>query len=50
MQTRGDVFFSAISGYIAMDTDGSVNVLATEISHGGEQSDYFDRRRVPTNC
>jgi len=48
-QTRGDAFFSAVSGSIVMDTDNSGNVLPTEISHGGEHSDDFDRRRAHTN-
>ena len=48
-QTRGDAFHSAESGSIVMDTNSSGNVLATDISHGGEHADDFDRRRVHNN-
>ena len=49
VQTRGDAFCLAISGSAIVDANRSGNILATEMSHGGEHSDDFDRRRVPTN-
>ena len=48
-RTRDDTFYSAINGSIAMCSEDKGNVLATEITHGGEHSDNFDRRRVMHN-
>ena len=48
-QTRGDAFYAAINGSITMDSDDNGNLLATEITYGGEHSDDFDRWRVVHN-
>ena len=48
-KTIGVTFYAAISGSIGMDADANGNVFATEIAHGGEHSDDFDRWRVTNN-